>query len=90
MLLRHLWIAPLLQPPNEDEEAKAASDEPPREGISSSVTEDKEVADWVNERLERLKSGPQESADKPALHAAPLDAVPKSPLLEGTAKDLEP
>lgn len=72
-----------MQPPNEDE---GTTDEPLREGNSSSVTEDKEVADWVNERLERFKSGPQDSPDKPALHAVPLDAVSGSPLLEDPAE----
>lgn len=84
MLLRHPWLAPLMQPPTEDEAKKSAEESIPEEGSSSSVTEDKEVADWVNERLERLKSGPQESIDKPALHAAPLNAVSGSPLLEET------
>ena len=82
MLLRHPWLSPLMQPPTEDEAKRSSEESIREEETSSSVTEDKEVADWVNEKLERLKSGPQESIDKPALHAAPLDAVPGSPLLE--------
>lgn len=76
-----------MQPPNEDEET---TDESLREGNSSSVTEDKEVADWVNERLERFKSRPQESPDKPALHAVSLDAVSGSPDLEDPAEKPRP
>ncbi|EYE98904.1 mitogen-activated protein kinase kinase PBS2 [Aspergillus ruber CBS 135680] len=75
MLLRHPWLSPLMQPPTEDEAAKAPED-------SGAETEDKEVADWVNERLAVLASGQEPPPDKPALHAAPLDAVPGSPLLE--------
>lgn len=71
-----------MQPPTEDEAKKSSEESAGGEGSPSSVTEDKEVAEWVIEQLERLKSGPQESIDKPALHAAPLDAVPGSPLLE--------
>ena len=43
-------------------------------------TADKEVADWVQTAIERKISGRMAKADKPALHAAPLDAVPGSPL----------
>ena len=78
MLLRHPWLSPLMQPPTEDEAAKGPED-------SGAEPEDKEVADWVNERLAVLTSGQEPSPDKPALHAAPLDAVPGSPLLEDAA-----
>lgn len=81
MLLRHPWLAPLMQPPTESD-AKAIDQD--RRNLSA-VTEDPEVADWANERLELLKSGQMHSPDKPALHAAPLDAVPGSPLNEDVA-----
>ena len=42
-------------------------------------TADKEVADWVKAALERKRLGKMKGAKKPALHAAPLDAVPGSP-----------
>ena len=48
----------------------------------SSVTEDKEVADWVKEMLERRNNGLLHDSNKPALHAVALDAVPGSPLLD--------
>lgn len=80
MLLRHPWLSPLMQPPTESEAGECP------EGSGSAETEDKEVAEWVNERLARLASGQQPSPDKPALHAAPLDAVPSSPLLEHAAQ----
>jgi mitogen-activated protein kinase kinase len=86
MLLRHAWLAPLLKPPtisedDEDEEAAEA-------GISSAFTNgsvpdtaDKEVAAWVKGALEKKAAGKLASHKKPALHEAPLDAVPGSPLL---------
>lgn len=36
---------------------------------------DKEVADWVQQALERKRSGKMGVAAKPALHAAPLDSI---------------
>lgn len=89
MLLRHPWLAPLMKPPtiSEDEEAEAAAEagaETPASGgtDSHSETADKEVADWVRSAIERKLSGKMGKSDKPALHAAPLDAVPGSPLLD--------
>lgn len=85
-LLRHAWLAPLLKPPtiSEDEEAEKAAEA----GVETSVdytspdTADKEVADWVAEALERKRAGKMAKAQKPALHAAPLDAVPGSSILD--------
>lgn len=78
-LLRHPWIAPLMQPPEEaDRDAASLADG----ATHSSVTEDKEVADWVKEMLERRHNGQLQDSDKPALHAVALDAVPGSPLLD--------
>lgn len=86
MLLRHAWLAPLLKPPtiSEDEEGELAAEA----GLSTAFTNgstpdtaDKEVADWVKGALEKKAAGKLASHKKPALHEAPLDAVPGSPLL---------
>ncbi|KAK6823786.1 Catalytic domain of fungal PBS2-like dual-specificity Mitogen-Activated Protein Kinase Kinase [Aspergillus parasiticus SU-1] len=79
MLLRHPWIAPLMRPPEES----GGGDTSASAGVThSSVTEDKEVADWVKEMLERRNNGLLHDSNKPALHAVALDAVPGSPLLD--------
>lgn len=55
------------------------------------LTADKEVANWVRDALERKRTGKMASAEKPALHAAPLDAVPTSPLADqAPAEPVEP
>lgn len=77
MLLRHPWLAPLMQPPSADGDEAGA--EP---AVSSAATEDKEVAEWVQEQMDRRARGLLQEADKPALHAVALDAVPGSPLLD--------
>ena len=78
MLLRHGWLAPLLKPPPilEEDEGRSATDE-----TKSDVptTADKEVAQWVCEALERRRSGKMGQKSQPALHAAPLAAVPSPP-----------
>lgn len=89
MLLRHAWLSPLMKPPtiSEDEEAEAAAEAGDNMGSAGSVfddqpsTADKEVADWVKTQLEKKREGKMSIAKKPALHEAPLDAVPGSPLL---------
>ncbi|KAF2469817.1 kinase-like protein [Lindgomyces ingoldianus] len=43
---------------------------------SGEGVEDKEVATWVRDALEKRRKGTLASAQKPALHAAPLDAMP--------------
>ena len=86
MLLRHAWLAPLLKPPtiSEDDENEEATEA----GISSAFingsapdTADREVANWVKGALEKKAAGKLAFHKKPALHEAPLDAVPGSPLL---------
>ncbi|KAL4893706.1 kinase-like domain-containing protein [Aspergillus ambiguus] len=77
MLLRHPWLAPLMQPPTSDGDESGAD--------AASVTEDPEVAEWVKEMLNRRAKGLLHDADKPALHAVALDAVPGSPLLDDPA-----
>lgn len=86
MLLRHAWLAPLLKPPtiSEDDEGEEAAEA----GISSAFingsvpdTADREVANWVKSAMDKKAAGKLASHKKPALHEAPLDAVPGSPLL---------
>ncbi|RMZ76345.1 hypothetical protein DV738_g4988, partial [Chaetothyriales sp. CBS 135597] len=87
MLLRHPWLAPLMKPPtiSEDEEAEAAAEA--GGSVAGSIdttspsTADKEVADWVKAALAKKQQGKLKLAKKPALHEAPLDAVPGSPLM---------
>jgi mitogen-activated protein kinase kinase len=94
MLLQHAWLAPLAKPDTiteEDEEevlaateatgGEAAGDQGLPEPIE--IVEDKEVADWVKAAIEKKRSGKMKDAEKPALHAAPLDAV-SSPSHNGT------
>ncbi|KAL2858091.1 kinase-like domain-containing protein [Aspergillus pseudodeflectus] len=91
MLLRHPWLSSLLQPPSEPHKdgdvpsmnlADGASGMPP-------VTDDQEVADWVNTRLARRREGTYKDSNKPALHAVALDAVPGSPLLDDPLLSLQ-
>lgn len=91
-LLRHAWLMPLTKPPtiSEDEEAEKLAEagaELDGEMEPLPYTADKEVATWVKESLERKKAGKLVINEKPALHAAPLDAVPGSPLTDGLATD---
>ncbi|KAF2497009.1 kinase-like protein [Lophium mytilinum] len=84
MLLQHAWLAPLVKPAtimeaDEEEEELVAEDAAslgsvkPDEGAA---VVDKEVADWVKAAIERRKNGTMgKGAQKPALHAAPLDAM---------------
>lgn len=78
MLLRHPWLADLGQPPTISEEEESESEEPV--STPSTGKGDKEVRDWVLGAIERRKSrlasgGKGPESEKPALHAAPLDAV---------------
>ncbi|KAL8725285.1 MAG: hypothetical protein Q9166_007459 [cf. Caloplaca sp. 2 TL-2023] len=79
MLLRHPWLAPLLKPPTiseEDEDASDGNSEPSSGGGSNPPILDREIADWVKGAMEKRKNGTKGKKSKPALHAAPLDAVP--------------
>lgn len=64
MLLEHPWLATA----PESEPVTVTEGEPI--GV-----EDKEVADWVKNALERKRTGLMGVSLKPALHAAPLDTV---------------
>ena len=88
MLLQHAWLAPLAKPETiieEDEEAAeaaAAADEEIPTGSTGGEGDagdggfaDKEVGEWVIGALDRRKRGVMGKSAKPALHAAPLDAV---------------
>lgn len=78
-----------MQPPtiSEDEDAEKAAEagaDLSTNGDTNEVlsgTEDKEVAAWVKDCLEKKAQGKMTFAKKPALHDAPLDAVPGSPLM---------
>lgn len=87
MLLRHVWLKPLMQPPTEAESEAVAQAEAsaPGEGLPSSVTEDKEVADWVKKQLEMKSNGVLPTSEKPALHTVALDKVATSPSLDDAA-----
>jgi len=76
MLLRHAWLAPLLKPPaiteaDEDQANEVADVTSATEGVV-----DIEVANWVVDAMETRRNGSMGKKSKPALHAAPLDAVP--------------
>lgn len=94
MLLQHAWLAPLVKPATiteEDEDeveaateataGEAAGDKGPAQAIEHVY--DKEVADWVKDVIDKRKKGLLgKGVPKPALHAAPLDAV-SSPSADG-------
>ncbi|KAJ5767411.1 uncharacterized protein N7511_005027 [Penicillium nucicola] len=76
MLLRHPWLAPLMQPPTESADEEVPSDTPDdSENGSSSMTEDKEVAEWVKRQIKLREDGLLRVTEKPALHAVALDKV---------------
>ncbi|KAI1814555.1 kinase-like protein [Poronia punctata] len=85
-LLASEWLKDLSKPETiteEEEEgcendasSEAVADVADHVDISHSSTEDPEVAAWVKEVLRKKESGEYgEAAGKPALHAAPLDAM---------------
>ncbi|KAI4150011.1 MAG: hypothetical protein L6R39_002372 [Caloplaca ligustica] len=81
MLLRHPWLTPLLKPPTiteEDEDAAGADGESSNNSPSDPSVLDQEMADWVKAAMERRRNGTMGKKSKPALHAAPLDAVPNA------------
>jgi mitogen-activated protein kinase kinase len=73
MLLQHGWLAPLSKIQTiaeDDEDGDAAGMD-----MAKSGTEDAEVAEWVKTSLDRKKKGLLGKSLKPALHAAPMNAV---------------
>lgn len=86
MLLQHVWLAPLAKPETiteeDEDEVQAATEATANEAAGDKgapepveMVVDKEVADWVKAAIEKRKKGQLKRAEKPALHAAPLDAV---------------
>lgn len=71
-----------MRPPTEAdaESASQPSEAPAPRETPSFLTEDKEVAEWVQKQLERRKNGHLHDAKKPALHAVALDKVATSPI----------
>lgn len=85
MLLRHAWLAPLMQPPTESAEDAPPEDSDSGDAASSTITEDKEVAEWVQRQIKLREEGTLNISKKPALHAVALDQVGTSPS-EGDAE----
>ncbi|OJD30116.1 ste ste7 protein kinase [Diplodia corticola] len=80
MLLQHAWLAPLLKPEtiaeeDEEEAEDGSAAAPPVDYTGKTAPEDPEVAQWVLDALEKKRTGKLAQSLKPALHAAPLDAV---------------
>lgn len=90
-LIRHPWLEPLMRPPTEDAEAAQQETEPPKPGekVPSSVTEDKQVSEWVHRQLELKQQGLLSTTEKPALHTVALDKVATSPATETPTPSLE-
>ena len=65
----------MLKPPTIAEEDEDAVEEAATEETAPGTT-DQEVARWVLTALERKQNGMMGKKAQPALHAAPLDAVP--------------
>ena len=78
-LLQHPWLAPLRKPPTISEvDEDFADEEFAHKQAVASGTLDIEVAQWVLGAMERKRNGTMGEKLKPALHAAPLDAVPST------------
>lgn len=75
-LLQHPWLAPLLKPPTISEEDEDFAVEEVAQNAETPGALDVEVARWVSGAMERKRNGTMGKKAKPALHAAPLDAVP--------------
>ncbi|KAJ5288190.1 MAP kinase kinase PBS2 [Penicillium angulare] len=78
-LIRHPWLEPLMRPPSEEESIPQPEIPKPGQKVPSSVTEDKEIADWVCQQLNLLEQGQLTTSEKPALHTVALDKVSPSP-----------
>lgn len=82
MLLAHGWLASLSKPDtiSEDDEDEATELEKELAGVNLEEehftgTEDREVAEWARNAIERKIKGLMGQSAKPALHNAPLDSV---------------
>lgn len=91
MLLQHAWLAPLVKPETITEEDEGEEEAEGAADAESDLADDadshsspkpnepvfdKEVAEWVKDALEKRRNGTLgKGVQKPALHAAPLDAM---------------
>jgi len=83
MLLQHAWLAPLVKPAaimeeEEDENGEVVAPDTTAGGLDDRLPHDvvdSEVGRWVIQTLEAKRAGKLAKSEKPALHAAPLDAV---------------
>lgn len=75
MLLRHAWLAPLTKPPTIVEEDEDVVEGVATDDATALSIVDKEIAQWVADAMERKRNGTLGKIAKPALHAAPLNAV---------------
>jgi mitogen-activated protein kinase kinase len=79
MLLGHGWLAPLSKPAtiSEEDELEEELEDLDLEDVHAGEPNsyDKEVAEWVKAAIEKKRSGKMGEAEKPALHAAPLDSI---------------
>ncbi|KKY36192.1 putative mitogen activated protein kinase kinase [Diaporthe ampelina] len=91
MLLLHPWIKSLSKPETITEEAEAESEATDNDLADAAAKQlsinegsgDAEVAEWVQEVMERKRQGLQPaSTERPALHAAPFDSVSPAASLE--------
>ncbi|KAI5850133.1 kinase-like domain-containing protein [Tricharina praecox] len=92
MLLQHAWIADLTKPDTISEESEdlevAAENGADFDAPKVFVPGDAEVREWVVGAMERRKASLEQGdagPEKPALHAAPLDAV-ASPVAAATTE----
>jgi mitogen-activated protein kinase kinase len=75
MLLRHVWLAPLIKPPIIAEESETEPADSYDAETSSSTIVDMEVAMWVRRAIENRQGDRMSRKPKPALHAAPFDVL---------------
>ena len=81
-----------MRPPTEADGETAPSpsaDSASGELSPSTITEDKEVADWVLKQLELRNEGRLNEVERPALHAVALDKVATSPIHDGPLTPLK-
>jgi mitogen-activated protein kinase kinase len=106
MLLQHPWLSEFVKPSviieeDEDEEnslppgsGSTQSEEPALPETTSVAfppdVVDREVAEWVIKAVEKRRQGKLGLVAKPALHAAPLDAVNTPGAFEHKEEDATP
>ena len=65
-----------MKPPSIAEDEEDADAFPAGPDPEAPATADREVSEWVIAAMERRRTGAAGKAQKPALHAAPFDAMP--------------